>query len=316
MTTAVLTNTILDPSGTPQTGITITAVLMPGVGFRADNTEVGRYESTTTNGSGEWSLTLERNDQITPTGTYWLVTEKVNAPQGPAVWACSVTGNSTLLASLIVPLSAASGEYGLTQEAADARYYPQSDVDTFINDIYTSITDLYTQLSDVYTKSVSDSRYYSSTNKSYLRLTGSGTGIRPTGSTYWVTLTQNNLVGTDAILSTYSDFPAGSIIKLVTPGFYTIRGSLFANGGAAAFDTSQLYVSNVSNGGLVHDEPYDYIATPVPIGTIGGAAYNLNWSGWVATANTYLSLWLNNWANVLAGGGSWSGGYLEINRIH
>lgn len=122
MSTATLTNTIKDPSGTAQAGVVIEAVLMPSSAFRTDHSEVVRYESTTTDVNGVWTLTLERNDQMTPDGTYWQIIEKVNSPLGPCVWACLVTTNSTLQAALVTPPPAYDGYQYLTQDAGDARY--------------------------------------------------------------------------------------------------------------------------------------------------------------------------------------------------
>lgn len=95
-----ITNTVTDPSGTAVVGATITARLQPCGGFRADFSEVAPVESTTTNGSGAWTLSLERNDQITPSGTYYEVTESLGSSHGDRVWAIYVDGASTLMDSL------------------------------------------------------------------------------------------------------------------------------------------------------------------------------------------------------------------------
>lgn len=97
-----ITNTVTDPSGTAIVGATITATLMPCGGFRADDSEVAPVEATTTNGSGAWTLSLERNDQITPTGTYYEVVESLGSPHGNRVWAIQVNAAGNLHDSLVV----------------------------------------------------------------------------------------------------------------------------------------------------------------------------------------------------------------------
>lgn len=98
-----ITNTLKDPSGTAVSGATITAKLMPCGGFRSDNSEVTPIETTTSDGSGNWTLSLERNDQITPANTYYEITEDMGSTQGIRQWAISVTAAATLQASLIAP---------------------------------------------------------------------------------------------------------------------------------------------------------------------------------------------------------------------
>lgn len=124
MSTGVLSNTILDPSGTALSGVTVTARLKPYGGFRSDTaTEVTSAEQTTSDSNGAWSLTLEYNSNITPAGTYWEVTEDIPAPGESRTYACSVSAASqTVLAALVSSLPTYSTGTYLTQASADARY--------------------------------------------------------------------------------------------------------------------------------------------------------------------------------------------------
>lgn len=125
MATGTLTNTIKDPSGTALSGVTVNARLKPSGGFRTDASEIARLESTTTNASGAWSLTLEANADISPAGTYWEIEEQIpDANGGPATWAVSVTSGTSqsVQAALVSALPAyVTGSY-LTQASADLRY--------------------------------------------------------------------------------------------------------------------------------------------------------------------------------------------------
>lgn len=73
MATSVISNQVV--SG----GVfTVTATLRPGPGFRIDTeTEVRRIETTTSDGTGAWTLTLERNSNIEPAGTWWDIEEEL-----------------------------------------------------------------------------------------------------------------------------------------------------------------------------------------------------------------------------------------------
>lgn len=125
MATSTISNTITGPTGTAVSGATVRATLMPGPGFRvSDSTEVARVVTTTTNGSGAWSLALERNTNITPTGTWYLIEEEIPVAQGGSRTHAIQVGasNQTLLAALISTLPTITASGYLTQAAADARY--------------------------------------------------------------------------------------------------------------------------------------------------------------------------------------------------
>jgi hypothetical protein len=127
MATSVINNTITDPSGTVVGSVPVTATLMPsaGTGFRtASGTEIAAIESTTSDGAGAWSLTLERNADITPSGTYYRIDESIPAASGgPRTWYISVgASNQSLLAALVSAPPAIVDSTYLTQAAGDARY--------------------------------------------------------------------------------------------------------------------------------------------------------------------------------------------------
>jgi hypothetical protein len=123
--TSTVSNTIKDPNGVVQVGVVVTVTLMPTAGFRVDDsTEVARTVSTTTNGSGVWSIALERNSNITPANTTYEVVEYIpQSAGGPRVWTITVgASNQTVLAALTLSPPSATPSSFLTQASADARY--------------------------------------------------------------------------------------------------------------------------------------------------------------------------------------------------
>lgn len=125
MATSTISNTIEDPSGGDVEGILVTVTLMPTGGFRiSDSVEVGRTVSTTTDTNGAWSLALERNSNISPANTHYLVTEHIPESQGGRRnWRIQVgDSNQTVFAALVTPLPDVSASNFLTQASADARY--------------------------------------------------------------------------------------------------------------------------------------------------------------------------------------------------
>lgn len=125
MATSTISNVITDPSGTAVASVTVVAKLMPGPGFRtSDSSEIARRVTTTSNGSGAWSLSLEQQSNISPTSSWWEIEEQIpEASGGPRVWAISVgSGAASLLASLVTPAQNPALAAYLTQAAADARY--------------------------------------------------------------------------------------------------------------------------------------------------------------------------------------------------
>lgn len=126
MATSTITNTITGPTGTAVEGATIVATLKPGPGFRiSDSSEIAARVTTTTDSSGDWSLSLERQSNISPAdSTWWEIEEQIpDAEGGARVWAISVPNtNSTLYASLTTPVSPDAVSLYLTRALADALY--------------------------------------------------------------------------------------------------------------------------------------------------------------------------------------------------
>jgi hypothetical protein len=110
--TSNITNTIKDPGGNPVVGATVTATLQPSPGFRiSDNSEVAEQLSAVTDGTGTWTLALERTANITPANSFYLITESLPASVGGSnTWAIQVgASNATLFASLIAVIPAGGG---------------------------------------------------------------------------------------------------------------------------------------------------------------------------------------------------------------
>lgn len=103
MTTSAITNTITVPT---QAGITVTATLMRGF-FKVDSfDELVGVISTTTNGSGLWTLNLERQSNIAPLGSYWVIQEMIPSQYGGTrEWAILVPdSDAVLFECLTVPM--------------------------------------------------------------------------------------------------------------------------------------------------------------------------------------------------------------------
>ncbi len=130
MATSRITNTITGPTGTALSGVVVTARLMPSGGFRtADFSEVARLVQTTTDVTGFWSLQLEENASITPSNSWYEVTELIpDVSGGKRVWQIAVgASDQSLLASLVTPAEqqptvVPAGTVYLDQASADARY--------------------------------------------------------------------------------------------------------------------------------------------------------------------------------------------------
>lgn len=84
VTFSIISNTIVDPSSIPVAGVKVVAQLMPTAGFKLSepNVEIARKRETISNGVGYWELVLENNDNITPDGTYYQITEYIPYTRG------------------------------------------------------------------------------------------------------------------------------------------------------------------------------------------------------------------------------------------
>lgn len=126
MSTGIITNRILDPSGTAVPNIVVNARLMPGTGFQDSGAfyEFSQLKSTTTDSNGDWSLTLEINTDIDPGDSYYEIEEQITQAWGvPTVWSVQVaSGTHTLFESLVSTPPSVSVPSYITQSSGDARY--------------------------------------------------------------------------------------------------------------------------------------------------------------------------------------------------
>jgi len=77
--TSVISGTLVDPSGSPVVGARVIARIVPKGATRiSDGAVIGAEESTVTDGSGSWSLTLEETSNVSPVGSYYQVNENGN----------------------------------------------------------------------------------------------------------------------------------------------------------------------------------------------------------------------------------------------
>lgn len=101
MATATVTNVLQDVEGNAIVGAKVTAQLYPGNdGYDPSSNEKTTAVSTTTNGSGAWSLTLERTDTLTPAGMVYAVVEYVPY-QFPLIHYITVPAGGGTLESLL-----------------------------------------------------------------------------------------------------------------------------------------------------------------------------------------------------------------------
>jgi hypothetical protein len=120
--TSTITGIIKDASGTGIQGVTITARLRPA-GFRTSDYAELVDKSTTTDVNGAWSLSLERNADISPAGTYYEIEEQVPSSSGGGrQWAINADASGALFARLLTGPPAGSTTTFLTTTLSDARY--------------------------------------------------------------------------------------------------------------------------------------------------------------------------------------------------
>ncbi len=122
MATTTVSGVIHDPSGTGIEGVTVNARLVP-FGWTG-TVGIAQLETTTTSASGAYSLTLERNSDILPAGTWYEIEEQIpTSAGGPRIFTISVkSSSSSVYGSLVTPSQSTGFSTYLTQAAADARY--------------------------------------------------------------------------------------------------------------------------------------------------------------------------------------------------
>lgn len=113
MPTSVISGTILDPSTTPVVGATVRARIVPRGATRiSDSSEIVAVESTVTDASGNWSLTLEEQSNINPVGSYYAVEEVLT--DGSNLYAIQVpAANSDVSLCKVQYVSPATPEIGV-----------------------------------------------------------------------------------------------------------------------------------------------------------------------------------------------------------
>lgn len=129
MATSTITGTIQSPVGAALPNVRVVCRLLPRPCFEtATAIELAPITSTTTNASGVYTLTLVRTADITPTDSYYEITEYIPDNYGGPVKHVIQVGaaNTSVLASLVSAPPSPSQDVFLTQAAGDARYGPLS----------------------------------------------------------------------------------------------------------------------------------------------------------------------------------------------
>lgn len=123
MATSTISNTVKNPDGTPAVGVTVNIRLVPDTGFRTDHSEIVEKLTLTTDAAGLWTTPLERNSDVSPANSFYVVDELV--PNSPRSFAFGVGPlNTTLDAALVTPLPTQLTSNYITQAAGDVRYAP------------------------------------------------------------------------------------------------------------------------------------------------------------------------------------------------
>lgn len=248
--TAQISNTIKDPSGVAVAGVAVTATLLPGPGFRIDDgTEVAEMVSTTSDGSGHWTLTLEQTANINPAGTYYLINEAIPAAQGgPDQWVIQVGGsNATLQASLVTPPPALAVATYLTQATGDARYLQLANAPATNIQIFTAANGTWTKPTGGYTRvevvCIGGGGGGGSGRRGAAATIRCGGGGGASGGVGLVTFPYSSLPSSVPIL--VGQGSAGGAAQTVD----STNGVSAAGGGDSVFGTTTIYVYGRGGGG-------------------------------------------------------------------
>lgn len=131
--TSIGFRTITDPSNVPIAGVVVIARLRPvKAGIRVDDLSVITGElRAVTDVNGSYSLTLERNGNITPANTYWEIEERIPRTKGGTKTWAVVSGatnfNISTAGTITIPEQLA--DTGISLEAADLRYVLRTEID-------------------------------------------------------------------------------------------------------------------------------------------------------------------------------------------
>lgn len=111
MATSTLSNTILDTLGAAVQNCEVIIDLIPGPAFKTGSgEELASRISVLTDATGKWTAILERTGDITPSGTYYRVKERIPKNKGgEKLWyfTVPVASPTTLLANLVNPNTSA-----------------------------------------------------------------------------------------------------------------------------------------------------------------------------------------------------------------
>lgn len=131
MATGFITNTLTDSDGDPIVGVSVTAKLTRQPCYRlSDNTEVIATGTVLSNGSGVWTIELERSANLTP-GCQWVIYESVPASKGGTrVTMVNVGAGTTSIVSARIS--------EVTPPGTDT-YYTADEIDALLADL-----DIYT----------------------------------------------------------------------------------------------------------------------------------------------------------------------------
>lgn len=125
MATSTITGVITNPAGTALANVAVKAILRPRPAFvTATGAELAVTYETTTDSNGQYVFTLTRTADITPSGSWYEITEQISPRYGGAVKHTVQVGasNQTVYAALISTPPVPGTSVYLTQASADARY--------------------------------------------------------------------------------------------------------------------------------------------------------------------------------------------------
>jgi hypothetical protein len=131
-------NVLQDLNGTPIPNVKVFITLYADFGFKMDDgSEITPVEQTLTDSSGKWSVLLESNDNITPSGTLYRLEEQVPKNKGNTrIFFFRVSNTLPVppainnVKDLLVPEVRPLGTTGmfLTQDQAEATYAHKGEV--------------------------------------------------------------------------------------------------------------------------------------------------------------------------------------------
>jgi hypothetical protein len=122
--TTSITSEINDPTGASIASVKVTVKLHPRPSYEtATGVEIPYSYETTTDQNGQYTLTLTRTADISPAGSYYIVTEHITDRYGgPVKHTIQVGASNTTLYASRVNASPSTPDTYLTQTTGDLRY--------------------------------------------------------------------------------------------------------------------------------------------------------------------------------------------------